>query len=146
MSEPLDQLPGGPGSRPRRAARQAWLAELRDRFRAAAGVFHHLQVHRRRPKAFAATAGAIKGTIAFMAAILVAMGISKWKLGRISPMLWMSGILVIGFGALTVYLHDPKFIVMKPTIIYAVFAPMLPAAGGSRNRCSNICFSRRSTG
>jgi len=75
--------------------------------------------------AFAATAGAIKGTIAFMVAILVAMGISKWKLGRISPMLWMSGILVIGFGALTVYLHDPKFIVMKPTIIYAVFALML---------------------
>ncbi len=75
--------------------------------------------------AFAATTAAIKGTIAFMVAIVAAMAVSKWKLGRISPMLWMSSILVLGFGAITIYLHDPKFIVMKPTIIYAVFAVML---------------------
>jgi intracellular septation protein len=75
--------------------------------------------------ALAATTGAIKGTLAFMVAIIVAMAISKWKLGKISPMLWLSGVLVIGFGALTVYLHDPKFIVMKPTIIYAAFAAIL---------------------
>jgi intracellular septation protein len=75
--------------------------------------------------AFAATTAAIKGTVAFMVAIVVAMAVSKWKLGKISPMLWMSSVLVLGFGALTVYLHDPKFIVMKPTIIYAAFAVML---------------------
>ena len=75
--------------------------------------------------AFAATTAAIKGTVAFMAAIVVAMIVSKWKLGKISPMLWMSSLLVIGFGALTVYLHDPKFIVMKPTIIYGAFALLL---------------------
>ena len=75
--------------------------------------------------AFAATTGAIKGTLAFMAAIIVAMAVSKWKLGKISPMLWLSGVLVIGFGALTVYLHDERFIVMKPTIIYGAFAALL---------------------
>jgi intracellular septation protein len=75
--------------------------------------------------AFAATAGAIKGTLAFMAAIVIAMAVSKWKLGKISPMLWMSGVLVIGFGALTVWFHDERFIVMKPTIIYAAFALLL---------------------
>ena len=75
--------------------------------------------------AFAATTGAIKGTIAFMAAIIVAMIVSKWKLGRISPMLWMSSILVLGFGALTIWFHDERFIVMKPTIIYAAFAVLL---------------------
>ncbi|MBB5705257.1 inner membrane-spanning protein YciB [Sphingopyxis panaciterrulae] len=75
--------------------------------------------------AFAATTGAIKGTLAFMVAIVIAMAVSKWKLGKISPMLWMSGILVLGFGALTVWFHDERFIVMKPTIIYAAFAVLL---------------------
>ncbi|PZQ20522.1 MAG: intracellular septation protein A [Sphingopyxis macrogoltabida] len=75
--------------------------------------------------AFAATTAAIKGTVAFMVAIVVAMAVSKWKLGRISPMLWLSSILVIGFGALTIWFHDERFIVMKPTIIYAAFAALL---------------------
>lgn len=75
--------------------------------------------------AFAATAAAIRGTLAFMVAITIALIVSKWKLGKISPMLWMSAILVIGFGALTVYLHDEKFIQIKPTIIYAGFAAIL---------------------
>jgi intracellular septation protein len=75
--------------------------------------------------AFAATTAAIKGTLAFMVAIIVAMAVSKWKLGKISPMLWMSSVLVLGFGALTVWFHDERFIVMKPTIIYGAFALLL---------------------
>ncbi|HET6525231.1 inner membrane-spanning protein YciB [Sphingopyxis sp.] len=75
--------------------------------------------------AFAATTAAIKGTVAFMVAIVIAMAVSKWKLGKISPMLWMSSILVLGFGALTIWFHDERFIVMKPTIIYAAFAILL---------------------
>ncbi len=75
--------------------------------------------------AFAATAAAIRGTLAFMVAIAVALAVSKWKLGRVSPMLWMSAVLVLGFGALTIYLNDPKFIQIKPTLIYAGFAAIL---------------------
>lgn len=75
--------------------------------------------------AFAATAAAIKGTVAFMAAIIIAMAVSKWKLGKISPMLWLSSVLVLGFGALTIWFHDERFIVMKPTIIYGAFAAIL---------------------
>jgi intracellular septation protein len=69
--------------------------------------------------------GLIAGTAAFMAAILVAVIISKVKLGRVSPMLWLSAILVIGFGALTIWFNDPKFIQIKPTIIYILFAAAL---------------------
>ena len=36
-----------------------------------------------------------------------------------------SALLVIGFGALTVYFHDERFIQIKPTIIYAGFALLL---------------------
>ena len=75
--------------------------------------------------AFGATSGAINGTIAFMVAIFVALFVSQWKLKKISPMLWLSAILVLGFGALTIYFHDAKFIQLKPTIIYAGFAILL---------------------
>jgi len=68
---------------------------------------------------------AIYGTVAFMVAIVVAMIVSKWKLGKISPMMWMSAILILGFGALTIYFNDPRFIQHKPTIIYAGFALIL---------------------
>lgn len=75
--------------------------------------------------AFGATAGAIKGTIAFMVAIVIAVVVSQWKLKKVSPMLWLSAILVIGFGGLTIWLNDPAFIQIKPTIIYAGFAALL---------------------
>lgn len=75
--------------------------------------------------AFGATAGAINGTLAFMVAIIIALIASQWLLKRISPMLWLSAVLVLGFGALTIYFHDERFIQIKPTIIYAGFAALL---------------------
>jgi intracellular septation protein len=66
--------------------------------------------------------GVIIGTIAFMVAIVIAVIVSKVKLGKVSPMLWLSAILVVGFGTLTVYFNNPKFIQIKPTIIYALFS------------------------
>ena len=69
--------------------------------------------------------GVLGGTAIFMVAIATAVVISKWKLGRISPMMWMSAILVLVFGGLTLYLHDPKFIQIKPTIIYSILSAIL---------------------
>ncbi len=66
-----------------------------------------------------ATFAAVKATGVFMVAIIIALIVSRWKLGRISPMLWLSAILIMGFGALTIYFHDEHFIQLKPTIIYA---------------------------
>ena len=65
------------------------------------------------------------GTAAFMAAIVIAVLISKVKLGRVSPMLWLSAMLILFFGGLTIYFRDQSFIQLKPTIIYAFFALML---------------------
>ncbi|QJB68334.1 septation protein IspZ [Parasphingorhabdus halotolerans] len=69
--------------------------------------------------------GIIAGTAAFMIAIIIAVIVSKWKIGKVSPMLWISAVLIIGFGALTIYFNDPVFIQHKPTIIYAGFAAIL---------------------
>lgn len=67
----------------------------------------------------------VTATVAFMAATGAAMAVSRWKTGHISPMLWMSGGLVLVFGGLTIYFHDETFIKIKPTIIYLMFASVL---------------------
>lgn len=66
-----------------------------------------------------------KSTIAFMAATLVALIVSKWRLGKVSPMVWLSAVLILGFGGLTVILNDPFWIQVKPTAIYLMFAAVL---------------------
>ncbi|KPP96194.1 inner membrane-spanning protein YciB [Erythrobacter sp. HL-111] len=67
----------------------------------------------------------IYGTGAFMLAAVVALAVSKFLLGKVSPMLWFSTALIVGFGALTIWFQDEKFIQLKPTIIYSVFGVAL---------------------
>lgn len=67
----------------------------------------------------------IYGTGAFMAASVVALLVSKWRLGKVSPMLWFSTALIMGFGSLTIFFGDPTFVQLKPTIIYATFGVVL---------------------
>jgi len=65
------------------------------------------------------------GTMVFMVAILVAMGASLYLYRRVSPMMWISAVLVVGFGGLTLWFHDARFIQLKPTLIYAGFSALL---------------------
>lgn len=67
----------------------------------------------------------VRGTGAFILAAMVALGVSKWRLGRISPMLWLSTVLIVGFGSLTIFLHDAFYVQIKPTVIYLLFAGAL---------------------
>ena len=67
----------------------------------------------------------IYGTGAFMVAAVIALVVSKWRLGKVSPMLWFSTALIVGFGSLTIFFGDPTFVQLKPTIIYAVFGVVL---------------------
>ncbi|MEO0063431.1 MAG: Intracellular septation protein, partial [Pseudomonadota bacterium] len=55
----------------------------------------------------------VRSTGAFIAASVAALAISKWRLGRISPMLWLSTALIVGFGALTIYTGDQYWIQRK---------------------------------
>ncbi len=68
---------------------------------------------------------ALAATAAFMVSMAIAMGLSFWKAGRISPMLWISGGLVLVFGSLTIYFHDQTWIQIKPTVVYTMFATVL---------------------
>jgi intracellular septation protein len=64
-------------------------------------------------------------TGAFMVAMVVAMIFSALRYGRISPLLWFSGVMVVILGGLTIWLHDRTFIQMKPTIYYALVSGLL---------------------
>lgn len=70
-------------------------------------------------------AAVIRGTVAFMIAAVVALAFSRWKFGRVSPMLWLSTALIVVFGALTIWLQDERFIQTKPTVIYVLFGAAL---------------------
>lgn len=70
-------------------------------------------------------AAVIKGTLAFMVATVIALVVSKWRMGKVSPMLWLTTVLILGFGALTVLLHDAFWIQIKPTAVYLMFAAVL---------------------
>ena len=72
-----------------------------------------------------AIARIIAATGAFMVSMVVALGVSWWKTRHIPPMLLISGALVIVFGGLTIWFQDERFIKMKPTLVYAIFAATL---------------------
>lgn len=60
-----------------------------------------------------------------MMAIIVALVLS-WILARKIPIMpLISGIFVLVFGSLTLWLHNDTFIKMKPTIINSLFALVL---------------------
>jgi intracellular septation protein len=68
---------------------------------------------------------AIEATIAFMIAMVVAMIFSALRYGRISPLLWCSGVMVLILGGLTIWLHKQWIIQMKPTFYYALVSGLL---------------------
>jgi intracellular septation protein len=75
------------------------------------------------------TGGGLHGTLvatgAFMAAVLIAISAALIAFRRITPMLGLSTVLILTFGAITLYLRDPRFIQMKPTLYYGVLALLL---------------------
>ncbi len=70
-------------------------------------------------------AAIVKSTFAFMIAAIAALLFSKFKLGKVSPMLLFSTALIVGFGALTIFFGDETFVQIKPTIIYGVMGTAL---------------------
>jgi intracellular septation protein len=72
--------------------------------------------------------GIYTATACLMAAVLVALCIGYARERRLSPMPLITAILVLIFGALTLYLRNDIFIKMKPTVLYVLFSALL--AGG----------------
>ena len=72
-----------------------------------------------------AQGGIFWGTAAFMVATLVSLAAARTLLGRIAVMPLVTGVFVLIFGGLTIWLQDELFIKMKPTIVNSLFAAIL---------------------
>ena len=69
--------------------------------------------------------GFVLATLAFVPVMIVALLI-LWRLtGRLAPMQVATLILVTVFGGLTLWLNDPRFLKIKPTIVFSLFAGIL---------------------
>lgn len=60
-------------------------------------------------------------TALFMAAIAAAIVYSKVRYNRVTPVLIVTGVLVVAFGGLTLITRDPTYIQLKPTITYGFY-------------------------
>ena len=67
----------------------------------------------------------IFATKIFVPAILVALFIGWFQTKKIAKMPLITAILVVVFGGLTIWLNNPIFIKMKPTLIYLIFSAIL---------------------
>ena len=72
-------------------------------------------------------AGIFWATAAFMAAFVVSVAVSYALIRRFPVMTLVTGAVVLVFGGLTIWLHDPTFVKLKTTIIYLLFAGVLAA-------------------
>ena len=65
------------------------------------------------------------GTAWFMAAMVISLILSWLLLKRVALMPLVTGVVVLIFGGLTLWLHDDTFIKMKPTVINSLFGAVL---------------------
>ncbi|NLH82757.1 MAG: septation protein A [Phyllobacteriaceae bacterium] len=71
------------------------------------------------------THGLYPATAAFMLATVVALTISWIAVRRLPIMPLVSGVVVLIFGSLTLWLQDELFIKLKPTIVNVLFGSVL---------------------
>lgn len=64
-------------------------------------------------------------TAVFMVAISISLVVSRVYLGKLPIMPMVSGVVVLFFGGLTLWLQDDLFIKIKPTIVNMLFATVL---------------------
>lgn len=72
-----------------------------------------------------ALGGIYVATGAFMVAITLSIFISWRFRGHVPIMLWVTAVIVLVFGGMTIYLNDERFIKLKPTIVNTLFAGIL---------------------
>jgi intracellular septation protein len=69
--------------------------------------------------------GIFVATASFMIAMLISLVLTKVLLKKLPIMPIVSGVVVMVFGGLTLWLHDDTFIKLKPTIVNALFGSVL---------------------
>lgn len=69
--------------------------------------------------------GIFAATAVMMVSVIVTLGVSYWKLGRIPIMPLVTAVIVMAFGSMTLIFHDETLIKIKPTVLYLLFSAAL---------------------
>ncbi|APB98848.1 septation protein A [Polynucleobacter asymbioticus] len=69
--------------------------------------------------------GIYQATIVAMVATIVQILWVYYRHRKIDAMQWVSLIMIMVFGSLTIFLHDSTFILLKPTALYWLFSGVL---------------------
>ena len=72
--------------------------------------------------------------VAWSVVLGMALGIAQigWQLARAKPidtMQWMSLFLVLGAGTVSLLTHDPRFVMIKPSVIYIIVGVVMLKRG-----------------
>jgi intracellular septation protein len=85
-------------------------------------------------------AGIYWATGVLMVATVLSLAASWTLLGRLLAMPVVTAVLVVLFGGLTFWLDDPRFIMIKPTIINLLFAGVLVVGLATRRPLLKMLF------
>jgi intracellular septation protein len=61
-------------------------------------------------------------TMIIIPATILQVVYARIKFGKVDTMLWISLVLILVMGGLTLWLHDKRFIMWKPTLLYWLFS------------------------
>jgi intracellular septation protein A len=64
-----------------------------------------------------------------VATVVAQVGVQLVRRKPVAPLQWLSLVLVISSGAATLITHDPRFLMAKPSIIYAVVGVVMLKRG-----------------
>ena len=76
----------------------------------------------------------------FIAATLVAIVYTQLTRGRIPPVLIVTGVIIAAFGGLTIALHNPTFIQMRPSIANLFYAVAIVVSVAIRQNVWKLLF------
>jgi intracellular septation protein len=76
----------------------------------------------------------------FIVATLAAIAWCKFKIGRVPPVLIVTGVLVTAFGGLTLLLRDENYIKIKPTVVYLFYAAAIAGSVLIRQNVWKLLF------
>ena len=80
--------------------------------------------------------GIYTATAVLMVAMVLLLVINRIRTGKVTPLLAISTVLVLVFGAVTLWLRDERFIQWKPTVFFSSRARAASSMPPPRVACS----------
>ena len=90
----------------------------------------------------------LTGDVMLATAVSMAVGIGqivwlKWRRLPVAALQWMSLVLVISLGTASLLTHDPRFVMVKPTLVYLVIGVVMLQRGWMTRYMPDVVMQNR---